>query len=70
MIFLAILIAIAIPLLFLYLIYALDLHSSFNQVVNAWSGTQALVAAMAIGLGGVGLIALFIRGLRELQQLI
>jgi RsiW-degrading membrane proteinase PrsW (M82 family) len=45
---------------------AMALHSSFNRVVNAWSGTQALLAAIAIGLGGVGLIALFIRwGLRE-----
>jgi hypothetical protein len=45
---------------------AMTLHSSFNRVVNAWSGTQALLAAIAIGLGGVGLIALFIRwGLRE-----
>jgi hypothetical protein len=45
---------------------AIALHSSFNRVINAWLGTQALVAAMAIGLGGVGLIALFIQwGLRE-----
>ena len=45
---------------------AMALHSSFNRVVNAWSGTQALAAAIAIGLGGVGLIALFIQlGLRE-----
>jgi len=45
---------------------AIALHIGFNHVISRWSGFQVSAGAIAIGLAGVGLIALFIRwGLRE-----
>jgi RsiW-degrading membrane proteinase PrsW (M82 family) len=45
---------------------AMVLHSVFNRVVEFWDGAALLVGAVGIGIGGMILIALFIRwGLAE-----
>ncbi len=45
---------------------AMVLHSGFNRVVEFWEGTALLLGAVGLGIGGVVLIALFIRwGLAE-----
>lgn len=45
---------------------AIVLHSGFNRVVEFWSGSALLLGAVGLGVGGVVLIALFIRwGLAE-----
>jgi RsiW-degrading membrane proteinase PrsW (M82 family) len=46
--------------LFLGWAAAMTLHIAFNNVVSQTQGTLALVLAMVIGLGGVGLVAAFI----------
>lgn len=47
---------------------AMALHIIFNNVVHADAGTMTVIAAFVLGLGGVGLTALFIFwGLREEQ---
>ncbi|MEJ2211081.1 MAG: PrsW family intramembrane metalloprotease [Anaerolineae bacterium] len=40
---------------------AIALHSGFNRVVEYWDGTAFLLGAVGLGVGGVVLIALFIR---------
>jgi RsiW-degrading membrane proteinase PrsW (M82 family) len=40
---------------------AIILHSGFNRVVEFWEGTAFLLGAVGLGVGGVVLIALFIR---------
>jgi RsiW-degrading membrane proteinase PrsW (M82 family) len=40
---------------------AMVLHSTFNRVVWFWDGAALLLGAVALGICGVGLIALFIR---------
>ena len=48
---------------------AIVLHAAFNHVVTYTSGLVALVGALGIGLGGVGLIAIFIQwGLWQERQ--
>lgn len=45
---------------------AMTLHMVFNRVVTFWSGTALLIGAVGLGVGGMALIALFIRwGLAE-----
>ncbi len=45
---------------------AIVLHSGFNRVVEFWDGAALLLGSVGIGIGGVILIALFIRwGLAE-----
>ena len=45
---------------------AIVLHSTFNRIVRFWSGPTLLLGVIGLGLGGVILIALFIRwGLAE-----
>jgi RsiW-degrading membrane proteinase PrsW (M82 family) len=45
---------------------AIALHMGFNRVVQYWEGAAFLLGAVGLGVGGVGLIALFIRwGLAE-----
>jgi RsiW-degrading membrane proteinase PrsW (M82 family) len=45
---------------------AMVLHSAFNRVVHFWSGAPLLLGAVGLGVGGVILIAVFIRwGLAE-----
>lgn len=45
---------------------AMVLHSSFNRVVEYWSGAGLLLGSVGLGVGGMILIALFIRwGLAE-----
>ncbi len=45
---------------------AIVLHSTFNRIVQFWSGPTLLLGVIGLGLGGVILIALFIRwGLAE-----
>jgi RsiW-degrading membrane proteinase PrsW (M82 family) len=46
--------------LFLGWAAAMTLHLTFNNVVNRQAGTLTLVLAIALGLGGVGLVAGFI----------
>lgn len=40
---------------------AIALHSGFNRVVEFWEGSAFLLGAIGLGVGGVVLIALFIR---------
>lgn len=40
---------------------AMALHAGFNRVVQFWSGTALLLGTVGLGIGGVLLIALFIR---------
>jgi RsiW-degrading membrane proteinase PrsW (M82 family) len=45
---------------------AMVLHSSFNRVTQSWQGAALLLGTVGLGIGGVLLIALFIRwGLAE-----
>jgi RsiW-degrading membrane proteinase PrsW (M82 family) len=45
---------------------AMALHMAFNRVVTFWHGPALLIGAVVLGVGGIGLIALFIRwGLAE-----
>jgi RsiW-degrading membrane proteinase PrsW (M82 family) len=45
---------------------AIALHSAFNRVVEFWDGAALLLGAVGLGIGGMVLIALFIRwGLAE-----
>jgi protease PrsW len=45
---------------------AMTLHMVFNRVVTFWSGAALLIGAVGLGVGGMALIALFIRwGLAE-----
>ncbi len=40
---------------------AIVLHSAFNRVVEYWTGTAVLLGSVGLGIGGVVLIALFIK---------